>query len=79
MATAGTLEALQELQEELLAVCQHQLENVHVLEQALSSHTETFKNFLDKPKRNNSSRQTVESGKIDHGCPSYMRGGELTD
>ncbi len=61
MADFGALEGLQALHRELLSVCEHRLENLHLLEQSLQAHAEAFKKLLDKPVRAAESRRAVGS------------------
>ena len=63
MAELGVLEGLQALHRELLAICEHRFENLHVLEQSLQAHAEAFRKFLDKPPRSNESRTAVSSSR----------------
>jgi len=62
MSEIGSLESLQSLHRELLAVCQHRYENVEVLRLSLVEHADAFKRLLDKPARDSKSRSTVQSG-----------------
>ncbi|KAH8910283.1 hypothetical protein BR93DRAFT_950194 [Coniochaeta sp. PMI_546] len=64
MSEIGSLESLQSLHRELVAVCQHRFENVEVLRQSLLEHADAFKRLLDKPARDSRSRSTVQSGKV---------------
>lgn len=74
MSEVGALEDLQSLHGELLAVCEHRLENVEVLRQALAAHADAFKKFLDKPPRNSTSRSAVQSGTWIASCRSITAG-----
>lgn len=65
MSEIGSLESLQSLHRELVAVCQHRFENVEVLRQSLLEHADAFKRLLDKPARDSRSRSTVQSGRSD--------------
>jgi nuclear pore complex protein Nup205 len=62
MSDIGSLESLQSLHGDLLAVCEHRLENVETLRLSLVEHTDAFKKLLDKPSRDSKSRSTVQSG-----------------
>jgi len=62
MSEMRTLESLQALHGELLAVCQHRYEGLQVLEQRLEENTNAFKKFLDKKPRNQASRASLGSG-----------------
>lgn len=65
MSETGSLESLQSLHRELLAVCQHRYENVEVLRLSLLEHADAFKRLLDKPARDSKSRSAVQSGMLE--------------
>ncbi|CAN8096727.1 unnamed protein product [Discula destructiva] len=64
MTESSPLEALEALHRELVAVCEHRFESLHVLEQELDAHAQAFKKLLDKPPRSENSRNAVKTGKI---------------
>lgn len=63
MTETSPLEALEALHRELVAVCEHRFESLHILEQELDAHTQAFKKLLDKPARSEKSRNAVKTGK----------------
>ncbi len=69
MAEFGALEGLQALHRELLSICEHRFENLHILEQSLQAHAEAFQKLLDKPPRASESRKAVSSGKLERSPP----------
>ncbi|KAB5557905.1 nucleoporin Nup186/Nup192/Nup205 [Coniochaeta sp. 2T2.1] len=75
----GSLESLQSLHRELLAVCQHRFENVEVLRLSLLEHADAFKRLLDKPARDSKSRSTVQSGKIKIKDDEYQLNEDFVD
>ena len=62
MAEVTALDALEALHRELVAVCEHRFESLHILELQLDAHKQAFKKLLDKNPRNNASRDVVKSG-----------------
>ncbi|KAI3399397.1 hypothetical protein diail_7124 [Diaporthe ilicicola] len=64
MAEVTALDSLEALHRELVAVCEHRFESLHILEQELDAHAEAFKKLLDKRTRSNASRDVVRTGKI---------------
>ena len=62
MADLDSLEALQALHRELLAVCEHRVDGLPILEQSLETLADRFKRLLDKPPKKNESRDAVTSG-----------------
>lgn len=63
MTEISPLDALEALHRELVAVCDHRFESLHVLEQELDSHAQAFRKLLDKPTRSEKSRAAVKTGK----------------
>lgn len=64
MDEPGSLEALQLLHKDLLALSESRFNTIDRLENQLQSHVEEFKKLLDKPPRNNDSRQKLSKGQI---------------
>lgn len=64
MSDLRALEALQALHGELLAVIEHRFEDLQTLEQLLEENTNTFKRFLEKRSRNQTSRAATGTDKI---------------
>lgn len=64
MAEVTPLDALEALHRELVAVCEHRFESLHILELQLDAHAQAFKKLLDKKPRSNASRDVVKTGKI---------------
>lgn len=62
MAETGSIEALTQLKEDLLALSQSRLRTVDELSIQLEKHIEEFKKLLDKPPRKPESRQTLSTG-----------------
>lgn len=62
MTETSPLEALEALHRELVAVCEHRFESLHILEQELDAHTQAFRKLLDKPARSEKSRNAVKTG-----------------
>ena len=62
MADLDSLDALQALHRELLAVCEHRVDGLPLLEQSLDALAGRFKQLLDKPAKKNESRDAVLSG-----------------
>ncbi|CAK7214180.1 hypothetical protein SBRCBS47491_002061 [Sporothrix bragantina] len=71
MADVSTLEALQALHRELVAVSEHRYENLEALDTGLQDHAAAFRNLIDKKPRKPESRKAVESGKIATGGEEY--------
>ncbi|EFW99544.1 nuclear pore complex subunit [Grosmannia clavigera kw1407] len=71
MSDASTLEALQAFHRELIAVSEHRLDNLQLLDPLLAAHADRFKSLVDKEPRKQESRRTVESGKIVVGDEEY--------
>lgn len=72
MTETSPLDALEALHRELVAVCEHRFESLHILEQELNTHAQAFKKLLDKPARSEQSRNAVKTGL----CPvagSFLR------
>lgn len=63
MTDRTPLDGLEALHRELVAVCEHRFESLHILEQELDAHAQAFKKLLDKPPRSNLSREVVKSGR----------------
>ncbi|KAK7737793.1 hypothetical protein SLS53_006413 [Cytospora paraplurivora] len=64
MAEVTPLDALEALHRELVAVCEHRFETLHILELQLDAHAQAFKKLLDKKPRSNASRDAIKTGKI---------------
>lgn len=64
MAEVTALDGLEALHRELVAVCEHRFESLHLLEQELDAHAEAFKKLLDKRPRSNASRDAVKTGSL---------------
>lgn len=62
MTEISPLDALEALHRELVAVCEHRFESLHVLELELDAHAQAFKRLLDKPARSDKSRNAVRTG-----------------
>ena len=62
MAEIDSLEALQGLQRDLLALTASQLPTVERLWAELESQIDEFRKLLDKPRKNDASRRTLTSG-----------------
>ncbi|CAK7265473.1 hypothetical protein SEPCBS57363_001601 [Sporothrix epigloea] len=71
MADISTLEALQALHRELVALTEHRYDSLEALDIGLQSHATAFQNLIDKKPRKAESRQVVESGKIEIGGEEY--------
>ncbi|KJR80819.1 nuclear pore complex protein Nup205 [Sporothrix schenckii 1099-18] len=71
MADVSTLEALQALHRELVAVSEHRYEGLEALDAGLQDHAGQFKKLIDKKPRSAESRKAVESGKISIGGEEY--------
>ncbi|CAK7213139.1 hypothetical protein SCUCBS95973_001699 [Sporothrix curviconia] len=71
MADASTLEALQALHRELVAVSEHRYDSLEALDAGLQDHAAAFQNLIDKKPRKSESRKAVESGKIAIGGEEY--------
>ncbi|PSR78098.1 nucleoporin Nup186/Nup192/Nup205 [Coniella lustricola] len=64
MTEINPLDALEALHRELVAVIEHRFESLHVLELQLDAHAQAFKKLLDKPAKNEGSRNTIKTGKL---------------
>ena len=64
-----SLEELQALHQELLAVCDSRVDNLPILEQSLDALADRFKNPLKEPSKSNESRNAVMSGSFTQ--PTY--------
>lgn len=64
MAEVTPLDALEALHRELVAVCEHRFESLHILELQLDAHAQAFKKLLDKKPRSNASRDVVKTGPL---------------
>jgi ribosomal 50S subunit-associated protein YjgA (DUF615 family) len=62
MADQVSLESLQELHRELVAISERRLENLPILERLLDFHTESLKKLLEENARRKESRDVVQSG-----------------
>ncbi|KAL1900179.1 hypothetical protein Sste5346_002489 [Sporothrix stenoceras] len=71
MADVSTLESLQALHRELVAVSEHRYDSLEALDAGLQDHADQFKNLIDKKPRSAESRKAVESGKIKIGDEEY--------
>lgn len=71
MTESSPLEALEALHRELVAVCEHRFETLHVLEQELDAHAQAFKKLLDKPARSEKSRNAVKTGTLHAQCAKH--------
>lgn len=67
MTEINPLDALEALHRELVAVLEHRFESLHVLELQLDAHAQAFKKLLDKPAKNEGSRNAIKTG------PSILR------
>lgn len=65
MGEPGTLEALELLQKDLIALSESRLHYVERLWAQLENHIDEFKKLLDKPPRNNASREKLSKGKVE--------------
>ena len=68
MSDPSTLEDLQALHRELVAVSEHRYDNLEALDAALQDHAVQFQKLLDKRPRKAESRTAVESG--EHNFPA---------
>jgi nuclear pore complex protein Nup205 len=66
MAELNSLENLQALYLDLLALSESRLSNVDRLEAQLNAHIEDFKNLLNKKPRNGQSRKSLSTGTRRH-------------
>ena len=64
MPESDSLEALQALQRDLLALSASQLPTVERLWAELEAQIDQFRKLLDKPLKNDSSRRTLNSGEL---------------
>ncbi|EPE10353.1 nuclear pore complex subunit [Ophiostoma piceae UAMH 11346] len=71
MSDPSTLEDLQALHRELVAVSEHRYDNLEALDISLQDHAAQFQKLLDKRPRKAESRKAVESGKITVGDEDY--------
>lgn len=62
MAETDSLEAFQGLQRDLLALSASQLPTVERLWAELESHIDEFRRLFEKPRKNDASRRTLNSG-----------------
>ena len=63
MADGGSLEGLQDLHQDLIALSELQLRNVERLWAELDARVDEFRKLLDKPRKNDASRRLLQSGK----------------
>lgn len=59
-----SLEALQAIHRDLVAVSEHRLDNIQALGEALESNAGQFEKLLDKTARSAASREAVNSGSL---------------
>lgn len=71
MTETSPLDALEALHRELVAVCEHRFESLHILEQELDSHAQAFRKLLDKPARSEKSRNAVKTGNCEECGPCF--------
>lgn len=64
MAETSSLESLQALHADLLALSEERLCNVERLEVQLEAHMKDFKQLLEKKLRSEESRKKLSSGKV---------------
>ncbi|KAL8700464.1 MAG: hypothetical protein Q9224_000954 [Gallowayella concinna] len=64
MEVPSGLESLRALHQDLIALGDDQLRNIDKLCNELKAHVEAFKNLLDRPPKNDTSRKKLESGTI---------------
>ena len=64
MAESEAIEGLRDLQQDLIALEESRLRNVERLWVDLEARVEEFRNLLDKPPKNESSRKKVLSGML---------------
>lgn len=64
MSEPGSLEALNLLQSDLLALSQSRLQSIDNIRIQLEHHIQEFSKLLDKPPRRNESRQKLSTGEI---------------
>jgi hypothetical protein len=62
MSEVGSLESLQALYTDLLALSESRLSNLDRLGAQLDAHIQDFKNLLDKKSRNDQSRRSLATG-----------------
>ncbi len=62
MSELGSLESLQALYTDLLALSEDRLSNLDRLGSELDAHIQDFKNLLDKKARNDESRKILATG-----------------
>lgn len=62
MADGGSLEGLQDLHQDLIALSESQLRNVERLWAELDARVDEFRKLLDKPQKNDASRRLLQSG-----------------
>ncbi|KAK0123636.1 hypothetical protein ONS95_008651 [Cadophora gregata] len=71
MADSNSLESLQALYADLLALSQSRLSSIERLGAQLDAHIRDFKNLLDKKPRSDQSRQSLATGKLDVAGDQY--------
>ncbi|KUJ09923.1 uncharacterized protein LY89DRAFT_689819 [Mollisia scopiformis] len=71
MSDPTNLESLQALYADLLALSEARLTSLERLETQLDAHVKDFQNLLDKKARNEQSRQTLATGKLDFEGDQY--------
>ena len=64
MEDQGGLEGLQGLHQDLIALSTSQLRNVDRLRVELEAHVDDFRRLLDKPKKDEASRNKLWSGTV---------------
>lgn len=60
----GSLEGLRGLHQDLIALSNSQLRNVERLWAELDARVDEFRRLLDKPRKNEASRKTLQSGEF---------------
>ncbi len=64
MSDPNSLEALQAFHKQLVATCEHRLQNIELLQHSLQLHAQLFKKLLDRKPRKKESRDAVQSGRF---------------
>ncbi|OWP07075.1 hypothetical protein B2J93_6655 [Marssonina coronariae] len=72
MAEVSSLESLQDLYTDLLALSESRLSSIERLGAELDAHIKDFRNLLDKKPRNEQSRLSLAEGKLDIAGDQYM-------
>lgn len=78
MTDSSSLDSLQGLHQDLLALSHCQLQNVDRLWAELEARVEEFRRLLDKPNKSNASRTALQSGNYS-GCGAIMMMASLTN